>query len=218
MKACILATVLLLAARVSAQDHTALVAQVKAEVQAAGIDINHGPGECGRFEITKRVAWLIRQEGWGLIYAGSGNGCSDHNTLDDPKYRVDTVMKIDGSVIDMLCGGGDGNTPCWNPSGNQPSTNWRMPFDPGTTGGGGPPPPEDLTARVVALEREVAALRAAQSATQQQLDNLTAATVQSQIPDLYNRVADHDRRILTLEARPVHMSCSVQFGLRCELR
>ena len=56
------------------------VQRVKAAVQAAEINIAHGPGECGRAEITHRVGWGLRGKGWGLIVkTGSQNGCGpDH--------------------------------------------------------------------------------------------------------------------------------------------
>jgi hypothetical protein len=111
--------------------YVACVASVKARVLAAGINPSRGPGECGRFEITKRVAWELRGDGLGLLAKfGNQNGCSARNTLDEPKFGVDVVMSQDGSVIDILCGGGDGNTPCWNASGPQPPANWRAPFNP----------------------------------------------------------------------------------------
>jgi hypothetical protein len=108
----------------------ACVASVKARVLAAGINLNHGPGECGRFEVTKRVAWELRADSVGLMAkVGSQNGCSATNTLDEPKYGVDVVMYPDGTFADILCGGGDGNTPCWGTGTTSPSL-WRAPFNP----------------------------------------------------------------------------------------
>lgn len=108
----------------------ACVASVKARVLAAGINLNHGPGECGRFEVTKRVAWELRADGVGLMAKfGSQNGCSATNTTDEPKYGVDVVMYPDGTFADILCGGGDGNTPCWGTGTTTPSL-WRAPFNP----------------------------------------------------------------------------------------
>ena len=103
---------------------------VKARVLAAGINLNHGPGECGRFEVTKRVAWELRADGVGLMAkVGSQNGCSATNTTNEPKYGVDVVMYRDGTFADILCGGGDGNTPCWGTGTTDPSL-WRQPFNP----------------------------------------------------------------------------------------
>src|SRR4029453_8066374 len=108
----------------------ACVASVKARVLAAGINLNHGPGECGRFEVTKRVAWELRADGLGLMAkVGSQNGCSATNTLDEPKYGVGFVMYPDGTFADILCGGGDGNTPCWGTGTTTPSL-WRPAFNP----------------------------------------------------------------------------------------
>jgi hypothetical protein len=108
----------------------ACVASVKARVLAAGINLNHGPGECGRFEVTKRVAWELRADGAGLMAKfGSQNGCSATNTLNEPKFGVDVVMYSDGTFADILCGGGDGNTPCWG-TGTTTSSLWRPAFNP----------------------------------------------------------------------------------------
>jgi hypothetical protein len=109
---------------------TACVASVKARVLAAGINLNHPPGECGRFEVTKRVAWDLRADGVGLMAKfGPSNGCSATNTTNEPKYGVDVVMYQDGTFADILCGGGDGNTPCWG-TGTTSSNLWRPPFNP----------------------------------------------------------------------------------------
>ena len=114
-------------------DHTDVVAAVKNDLLARGVDL---AGPCGAFKITSRVAWQLRAEGWGLIHSG-GNGCETHGD----KFRADTIMLHDGSVIDILLrsesDNGDTsnpanyNIPQWQPTGGQDPGNWRAPFDPG---------------------------------------------------------------------------------------
>lgn len=140
-----------------------VVAQVKSELIAAGQNID---GVCGAFKICSTVAWRLRGDGWGLIHS-SGNGCETHGD----KFRGDTLMQPDGTVIDCLIkaesneglvypqvGYETYNIPAWNPTGSQPPSNWRAPYDPGwlSAGGGGgggelPPPNVDLAAAVRAV-------------------------------------------------------------------
>lgn len=78
----------------------ALVEQIKNELVSKGVDLR---GPCGAFEITKRVAWGLRSQGYGLAYKGhtGGNDCEG--------YSVDTVMKPDGTHWDILGSSGDGD-------------------------------------------------------------------------------------------------------------
>ena len=107
------------------------VQAVKARISST-IDLTHGPGECGRFEITKRVAWELRAEGAGfLAKTGAQNKCNEHNTTAAPGYGVDILMYTDGTVVDIIGGGVEGpNTPMWMVLSPAPLSLWRPPFDP----------------------------------------------------------------------------------------
>ena len=111
----------------------ATVRAVKARISPT-IDLTHGPGECGRFEVTKRVAWALRHDGVGLLLkTGAQNKCNEENSTESPGYGVDVIMYADGIVVDILGGGNEGpNTPLWlvNPV-PAPLSSWRPPFDPG---------------------------------------------------------------------------------------
>ena len=111
------------------------VQAVKARISPT-IDLTHGPGECGRFEVTKRVAWELRAEGAGfLAKTGAQNKCNEHNTTESPGYGVDILMYTDGTVVDILGSGSDGpNTPLWLVLSPAPLSSWRAPFDPGDDG------------------------------------------------------------------------------------
>src|SRR6185436_18169417 len=63
-KLLLVGALLLSAAPVTAQDHTDVVQAVKADLVARGVNIS---GPCGAFQITGRVAWILRNEGWGLL-------------------------------------------------------------------------------------------------------------------------------------------------------
>lgn len=120
-----------------------VVKDVKARITPT-IDITHGPGECGRFEVTKRVVWELRGEGAGfLVKTGAQNKCNERNTTDSPGYGVDIVMYRDGTVIDILGSGAEGpNTPHWMTLEPSPPESWRPPFDPGDTPSPLPPLPD----------------------------------------------------------------------------
>jgi hypothetical protein len=127
MKTRLLAAVLLMwAVPAIAQDHTALVAAVKADVVARGIDIS---GPCGAFQITGRVGYLLRNEGWGLLHKSSGqNGCS----INGDRYAVDfLVHNPSGQGVDLLINSETENIPAWQlfPLPTVPDlTTWRAPF------------------------------------------------------------------------------------------
>jgi hypothetical protein len=99
----------------------AYVAAVKAQLQAQGVDLSGG---CGAFQITKRVAWGLRGQGYGLLAKPSGNHCDG--------YATDIVMQNNGSgdIVDILGDGGNGNTPNWNVSDTVDPSRWRPPVEP----------------------------------------------------------------------------------------
>lgn len=134
MVTCVLISLLVpISAHAQPTNRLDVVRAVKARL-APTVDFTHGPGECGRFEITKRVAWALRGEGVGLLLkTGAQNKCNEENSTDSPGYGVDVIMYADGVVVDILGGGSEGpNTPLWlvNPV-PAPLSSWRSSFDPG---------------------------------------------------------------------------------------
>jgi len=102
-------------------DHSDLVAQIKAKLQASGVSLD---GPCGAFAITKRVAWALRGQGAGLLDKPGGNQCEG--------FATDIVMFPDGSLVDILGDGGGANTPMWNVTGEiRPTSQFRPAVDPG---------------------------------------------------------------------------------------
>jgi hypothetical protein len=164
--------------------HVDLVALVKADLEARGVSL---VGPCGAFAITSRVAWQLRDEGFGLVGKNAGqNGCNANGD----RYAIDAVMLHDGQTFDILVsGGGDedehglpipgtGNGPAWQVTGAAPIASWRAPFNPDAgfvadlpprpiedeaqgPGTGHPllQPPSDLAAAVIAQTLDIRSLR-----------------------------------------------------------
>jgi hypothetical protein len=99
----------------------AMVAFVIADLQARGISIL---GDCGAFEITKRVAWNFRHRGAGLERKTAGRRCEDAS--------IDIILWTGGRSIDILIGGGEVNGPAWQVE--HPYAGWEhywiAPYDP----------------------------------------------------------------------------------------
>ena len=96
------------------------VAEVKAQLQARGVDLT---GPCGAFAITKRVAWGLRATGAGLLSKPSGNNCDG--------FAVDIVAFPTGLIVDILGDAGNGNTPLWNTGEPVDAARYRPAIDPG---------------------------------------------------------------------------------------
>lgn len=134
----------LLAAPVAAQDHRDVVERVRRELTARGIIpagiVNTGNNEwpCGVHEITRRVAWELRAEGWGLLEKSSGNHCE----WKGQRYSMDYIVLPDGRSVDVAVSGSfDGVTtdsaPSWHIEQNDSHIGrWRPPMEPDD----GPPP------------------------------------------------------------------------------
>ena len=109
----------------SAQSHEDDVRIIKAQLVTAGVDLS---GPCGAFQITKRVVWRLRAEGYGLLVK-SGNNCEG--------YSTDAVILPSGLHYDILVDSGGANGPTWSivldEHTGQPLLrpgDYRPPFDP----------------------------------------------------------------------------------------
>lgn len=136
-------------------DHTELVAAVKADLEARGVNLQ---GPCGAFEITGRVAWILRAEGWGLIAKNPGqNGCSIHGG----RFAVDALAKEDGSSwVDLLVNAENENRPAWQekPGSGQPDPSWTPPFQMDSGPVTPPQPPQPPTPPSTDLKQVIALL------------------------------------------------------------
>jgi hypothetical protein len=99
----------------------AMVAAVIADLDARGISMQ---GDCGGFEITRRVAWAFRNRGAGLERKPGGRNCNGHS--------IDIVIFQDGQTVDMLVGSGVDNGPSWQEHGVLPDWQdvWIAPSNP----------------------------------------------------------------------------------------
>lgn len=105
----------------SASEGTAMVAFVVADLQARGISIL---GDCGAFEVTKRVAWHFRDRGAGLERKTGGRRCEDAS--------IDILLFNDGTSVDILVGAGIDNGPAWqtHPPYDGWQAFWVAPYNP----------------------------------------------------------------------------------------
>jgi hypothetical protein len=98
------------------------VRSVRQELIDSGFNID--ANECSRFQITKKVAYVLSRtySEVGLLFKNTGNHCEER--------AVDIICLKDGTIIDILGYGSLGqNTPLWiiNPLKVEVSR-WRMPF------------------------------------------------------------------------------------------
>jgi hypothetical protein len=109
-----------------------VVANVKANLIARGISLL---GSDGAFEITKRVAWALRESGIGLLDKPTGNH-AEFPVGSGNFFSVDVLCYQDGVYVDMLVASGAANTPAWQiqPSAADVPAKWRAPLDPGDVG------------------------------------------------------------------------------------
>lgn len=192
-----------------AQDHSDVVRFVRSQLLVQGVDMS---GPCGAFEITKRVAWELRGEGYGLLGGKSAgqNGC----TVGTERYSVDWVLKADGHGADILTDAGGANGTMWSPDEADPKF-YRPAFDPGDVvviPPVDPPPPPVSETDLLILKAQMAALRGQVTDLYTQIRNMTDV-----IADIADRLTDASGEIVTLKSRPLPPSgCAVQF-LRCRL-
>jgi hypothetical protein len=103
----------------SSASHKDLVQRVITYLKSKGVNLS---GDCGAFEITKRVAWALQSQGVGLISKG-GTNCNGFST--------DKIAFTDKSTVDILGDAGGSNGPQWLPEPSNPSVVWVPPSDPG---------------------------------------------------------------------------------------
>jgi hypothetical protein len=96
--------------------HADVVAAVKASLLERGIPIL---GPCGAYEITKRVAWRLREESAGTYEKLTGNNCQGRS--------IDIISYPDGRIYDVLQNAENDNIPAWNLVNQLPenSARWR---------------------------------------------------------------------------------------------
>lgn len=90
----------------------AMVSAVMDDLRRRGISTD---GDCGAFEITRRVAWRFANRGAGLERKPGGRNCQGHS--------IDIILFTDGMSVDMLIGAGVDNGPVWQEHGVLPD--WR---------------------------------------------------------------------------------------------
>ena len=105
----------------SEAEGVAMILAVTNDLRQRGIST---AGDCGAFEITKRVAWAFRNRGAGLEYKPGGRRCEDRS--------IDIIFFNDGTSVDMLVGAGVDNGPSWQVHPPFPGwqTNWVPAHDP----------------------------------------------------------------------------------------
>jgi hypothetical protein len=156
-------------------DHTQTVADVKANLIARGVSL---AGACGAFEITKRVAWILRNDGWGFLVAPvGGENCNG--------FRTDKLVTQAGLFVDLLVDAGNTNGPAWQERGATPPeiAAWRAPMpvdDPAT-----PAPAPDPTPPAVPASDLLA----------------FAQELFSELEAIHNGLADLASAVVTLSGR-----------------
>lgn len=107
--------------RPNASEGVAMVAAVIADLRARGIST---AGDCGAYQITKRVAWAFRNRGAGVELKPGGRNCESRS--------IDIVIFNDGVTVDILIGAGNENDPSWQEHGPFPEAlrDWIAPSNP----------------------------------------------------------------------------------------
>jgi hypothetical protein len=100
-------------------DQSEIVAEAKAELEAAGKDLS---GPCGAFSIVKLAASRM-SGGAGVLSKPSGNNCDG--------FATDIIAFPDGRIYDVLVGGGEANGPAWQDDGTVDPARYRLAPEPG---------------------------------------------------------------------------------------
>lgn len=173
-RASVLLLALLAAAPAAAQSN------LLGTVQSVRAKYGPVPSEAELCAIVNEVAWIHREEGFGLSAKPGGNACVRH---DGARVAVDIVQhQSTGTLFDILIDAGGPAIPSWGVAHphNDPNRPWVAPIAP--AGGTPPPPPPppddepppsdpDLKALLVAM---LAKLDALEQAVQAQTEALLA--------------------------------------------
>lgn len=113
----------------AAQGHSDVVARVKSSLIVRNVPLD---GACGAFQITGRVAFELKDQGYKLLKKAAGNRAiiqSDGSCLDDqhgsgPGYATDYLIASQEGFggYDLLSDGGGANGPQWNGPENDADT------------------------------------------------------------------------------------------------
>lgn len=103
-----------------ASDYTQEVAFTKSILMAQGVDLR---GACGAFQITGRVAYKLKDQGFKLLRKQGGNraiilpdgSCVDGDHGSGPGYATDYLISLKEGFVgyDLLGDGGGQNAPQW---------------------------------------------------------------------------------------------------------
>ena len=108
-------------------DHADLVARVKAYVVANVVPNGQFNTYCDIFEIVKRVAWALRNEGGGLLTTPHTTQCNG--------FSADVIAYSDNSQVDILSSADPGGDPqpTWQPAppSSEAGVRYAAPTDPG---------------------------------------------------------------------------------------
>jgi hypothetical protein len=178
-----------------------VVAQVKADLVARGLDIS---GECGAFRIVLRVAWTLRGQGAGLVAKPGGSNCQGYST---------DLIQFSDRWVDILGDAGGMNAPAWAEHADVTPSMWRAPFDPGDTPAPAPipqPTPQPIPAPPIDWSGVYQVIRSEVQRVYDQNERIYDAENQAraqqttqlvgQIMTVEQRVEQHDEKVSPLIA------------------
>lgn len=110
-----------------AQDYSGLVSDMKNRLQSQGVNLS---GACGAAQITVRVAYQLRNQGYRLLIKRGGNRavfqsngtCVSGEESSAPGFATDYLISLNegGVGYDLLSDGGGSNGPQWSGPENAP--------------------------------------------------------------------------------------------------
>jgi len=226
----ILSCVLFLCAG-TVQAQETVVAKAKADLQAAGVAVEHGA--CTDFAIAKIVAGRIANGGL-LLKDCCGDNADPNRThceLNGAWFAHDVVIQ-DGHIFDIAVDGGGSNGPSWQDAGVADPSKVKSAASLGLTGvvpgGSVPPPPpppppntdiEKLNAAIAAIHLQIVQLQQSVAAAQLTADHVGQG-LDTEIADRTNKDTDTDTQIKTIQGLiPTGCVTSI-FGVagRCNLK
>lgn len=160
--------------------------RVKADLLARNIPLT---GACGAFEITKRVAWELRDTGAGLLKKPAGNNCAG--------FADGVICYVNGpwagKHFDILFDAGGENIPQWVLAGPFDTMRWAQPWQVDVPVSAVPPDPSLPAAQDV----EFAVVNAKLDALRLQLD-VNTEKIQSQINEVVQNAETTGKQYLPL--------------------